>query len=74
MEENKIKRKFEFVFDMNPLLILMTIIYGITRIIEYFTNTEELWSKFWNGVVDICGKQIYKRSFFYKKFNFKILQ
>ncbi|XP_070492844.1 fatty acid hydroxylase domain-containing protein 2-like [Chironomus tepperi] len=40
-------------WGVNPLLYWIALIYGITRIVETFTGTENFWSNTWNRIVDI---------------------
>ncbi|KAG4068221.1 hypothetical protein HA402_008862 [Bradysia odoriphaga] len=41
-----------FIFGVNPMIYWTAVIYGVTRLIELITNTENFWTNSWNRFID----------------------
>lgn len=50
--ETKAENNTTIRFGVNPMIYWTTLVYGITRLVQWITNTENFWSNSWNKFID----------------------
>ena len=46
----------ELLAYINPILFYYSLIYGVSKCIEFMFNTRSVWQMIWNKVMDVFGE------------------
>lgn len=57
-EAKKLLKVFKFI---DPLLIYIVVIYGLSQIYQWLYDVESVWQTFWEKVLDLLGKIAVKK-------------
>lgn len=49
--------------EINPLIYWISLLYFLTRIVEWIFESEPIWTRFWIAIVDKFGETLILRKF-----------
>lgn len=54
MKVKSVVKVFSYIF-IDPLLIYIVAIYGLSRLYQYVFDVESVWQAFWERVQEVLG-------------------